>query len=177
MRCALFVLPVVLALTLACGGAAEPEEQAASSETNTNSQPTPETSKLSKEAEKAKRRRENGTYCVNVSVYLREMDRQLYELIADAEAGLEHPVDFQIMEQQAMFAVEAGGRLPAQDQTPKDAKKLGRSVEKYHEKVSEFYGNFDQSNAKKVHRGLENLVGDFIDLRDDVEDFCEPYLN
>ena len=179
MHKTLLVLTLAVALTLACATATDPEEQATSSETNQTSEQIPETTKqdkeLSEEAEKEIRRQDNGTYCLNASMYVNAMDRQLYELIADAEAGLEHPIDFQIMEQQAMFAFEESERFVPQQPTPPDAKKLGRSIENYHEKVTEFYENFDQSNAKKVHRGLENLVDDFPDLHSKFADFCEDY--
>ena len=183
MRSALFVFTLALALTLtlACGTAA-PEEQATSSETNqtaNNAQQTPEPEqqeeKLSKEEEKEMHRRENGAYCNGVFSYLSQMDRQLYELMADANADLEIPINVQLMKQQAMFAVEAGERTPSQ--VPQDAKKLGRSVEKYHEKVTEFHGDLDQASAKKIHRSLGNLVDDFVDLHGDFEGFCEPYLH
>lgn len=81
---AVVALTVAMMLTLACGTAAGPEEQATSSETNQTAnnapeipEPEPQEEKLSKEEEKQMHRRENFTYCTGVTGYLRHMDDQL----------------------------------------------------------------------------------------------------
>lgn len=173
MRKALFVLTTALIFAVACAAPADSaEEPAANSEADQTANSAEQTQDTQPEANAASKR----TFCIDVSTYLNIVDSNLYEMVGYANAGLDDELNVRLLYQQAEIAAsisnDVWGRLSFR--VPKDAEKLGRSIDKYNEKLTEF--NFDansgQLNDRKTYRGLEDLVDDFLDVHGKVEDYC-----
>lgn len=189
MRSALFILTLALVLALACGAAAEPEEQGTKPEAQQDQaeeniskkqakQQTKEAEKWSEEAEIKMRRSTNDGWCLNMSIMISSMDSNLYEVMGYANDGLDNPrnsdnVQFYAKVAARFFADGSYDKL-GRSVTP-DTEKLHRSIGDFGENLTEFHTNFEEYSDRKINRELGNLVDDFLDIYEDVGDFCQDY--
>ncbi len=141
MRKALFVLATVVIFTVACAAPTDtPEEPAANSNEQTEDT-QPEVSAASKR-----------TFCIDVSTYLNIAESNLYEMVNYANDGLDDQINVALLGQQAEIAAsisnDVWGRISVR--APEDAKKLGRSIDKFNEKLTEYDANFGELNDRKI---------------------------
>lgn len=171
MRKALFVLTAILVFALACAAPADTsEEPAANSETNQTTNSKEQTNDTQTEIDARNRRQ----FCTNMPTILNIVENHLFNMVEYANAGLDNQVNVILMGNEAGITAGVSNgdwrtrNLPA----PTDNKKLGRSIDKFNEKLTEYHANFEEASERTITRGLQDLIDDFLDIQSDVEDYC-----
>ncbi len=160
------------------------EEKAASSEsapTVDNSSQTPEVAEQTNDTQPETSAVSKQEFClVHLDLYLENVDKSLFRLVSYVNAGLDDPWNVSEMRKQAGIDIPISDSLlrGASDGlgfgavAPEDAKKLGRSIDEFNEKLMEFDADLEELNERKVTRRLQDLIDDFLDVQGKAEDYC-----
>ena len=91
-----------------------------------------------------------------------------------ANAGLDDQLNVALLGQQAGIAVSVSNEMSSSisADAPENAKKLVRSIDKFDEKLTEYHANFEELNERKITRGLEDLIDEFLDVQGKAENYC-----
>ena len=171
MRRALLVLTVASIFAVACAAPADiAEEPAANSEANQTANSTERTEDTQPETSAADKR----TFCINLSVYMNSVESDLVNMVNHSNDGLDDPLNHYNVGFYAHVAASVGNDMwsTISVRAPEDAKKLGRSIDKFNEKLTEYDAKFEEASDREILRGLEDLVDDFLDIQSDVGDYC-----
>ena len=100
-------------------------------------------------------------------------------MVNTANEGLDDPSNVSLLHYKAKLAIGISNNFwpfVKYRGVPDDTGKLVRSIDQFEEKLTEYHANFDESNERKIIRGLQHLLNEFVDVQGEVEDYCGPYL-